>query len=468
MPACVEREQTTIAVDQPNALPTKPVIPPAVSERPLDLGTALELAGADNPTIALAREAVQASLAAQLQARALLLPTLDAGMNLNEHWGNIQSAQGILRQVDRQALYVGAGAAAVGTGTVGFPGVRLTAHLADAVFEPVVAGQHVVGRRFDAAATRNALLLDVAGRYFDLIGAEARDSALRQSLSEAGEVARITANFAAAGQGREGDANRAGSEALLLQAEEQRAQEETAAVAAELARLLSVDPAVRLHGPGGPLPLIQLISPAEGLETLLAVALANHPEIAARTADVAMAETRLRQEHVRPFVPFVSVGFSAGQFGGGGNLTDSRFGHFDGRTDFDVLAVWSLENLGFGNWAVQRQRRAAVDEAAAARLLAINRIRLEVAEAFADAAARRRQVEIAQHELETSSASYREDLTRTRNGQGLPIEVLISVTQLATARQNLIDAVIEYDKAQFRLYVALGQPPVAAEAPPPP
>jgi len=51
-------------------------------------------------------------------------------------------------------------------------------------------------------------------------------------------------------------------------------------------------------------------------------------------------------------------------------------------------------------------------------------------------------------------------LTRTLNQEGLPIEVLISFNQLAAARQNLIGAVIEYDKAQFRLYFALGQPPV--------
>jgi outer membrane protein TolC len=446
-------------MEEPRAAPSPPVIPPAVSDRTIDLGAALELAGADNPTIALAQEAVRASLAAQLQANALLLPTLDAGMNLNEHWGSLESTQGIFRDVDRQALYVGAGAAAIGQSTVGFPGVRLTAQLADAVFEPIAAGQQVVGRRFEAAATRNTVLLDVASRYFDLLGEEARLSALLQSEAEAGEVARILSSFADKGQGREGDANRARSNALLLQADEERAQEEAAAAAAELARLLSVDSAVRLHGPGGPLPLIQLVNPAEGVETLLVVALANNPEIAALTADLAAAETHLRQERVRPFVPLVVVGFSAGEFGGGSNLADSRFGHFDGRTDFDVLALWSLENLGLGNWAVQRQRRSLVDEAAAIRLEAINRVRREVAGAFADAAARRSAVDVARREIETASAGFRQDMARLRNEPVPALEILISGAQLASARQNLISAVIEYNKAQFRLLAAIGQPP---------
>jgi len=115
----------------------------------------------------------------------------------------------------------------------------------------------------------------------------------------------------------------------------------------------------------------------------MGIALANHPEITARTADIAVAQRRLRQERVRPLVPLLSIGFSAGEFGGGSNLADTRFGRFDGSTDFDVWALWSLENLGEGNWAVLRQRRAQMDEASAARLQAVNRIRREVAEAFA-------------------------------------------------------------------------------------
>ena len=81
-------------------------------------------------------------------------------------------------------------------------------------------------------------------------------------------------------------------------------------------------------------------------------------------------------------MPFVSIGYSAGQFGGGSDLTDTRLGHFSGRTDFDAYAVWSLENLGVGNWARQRRRRAQVGEAEAERLRTIDRIRREVSDAL--------------------------------------------------------------------------------------
>src|SRR5262249_32482121 len=253
------------------------VVPGAAAERSIDLGAALELAGAANATIARAQEAVRASMAVELQAHALLIPTLDAGTNLNEHWGNIQNSEGVLEEVHRQALYVGVGAGAVGAGTVGVPGVRVTAHVADALFEPRVAQQEVAGRRFDAAATRNAVLLEVVNAYFELIGAEAQLTALHQSQGEVGEIVRLTTNFAVLRFGREGDATRARSEASLLQVEERQVQEALAAAAAELARLLDIDPSVRLRGPDGPFPLIQLVNPDEDLDRLVAVAVASNP-----------------------------------------------------------------------------------------------------------------------------------------------------------------------------------------------
>ncbi len=445
----------------------------------LDLETALELAGAENPTILLAAEAVRASRALQMQARALLLPTLDAGVSYDLHRGNLESASGIIRDVDRESFYAGAGVAAFGAGTVTIPGVRITAHLADAAFAPRVAQHRVAGRGFDADATRNAVLLEVVVRYFDLLGAEARLQATHRSQRELGEVARLTSNFARAGQGREGDAERARSEVMLLAAQEQRGEEEVAVASARLAQLLSADPAVRLRTPGWEglanrptesIPLAELVDTKGGLEPLIEVALQNRPEIGARSADIALLATRLRQERVRPLLPFLSAGFSAGTFGGGSTTTDPRFGSFDGRTDFDVLAVWRLDNLGAGNLAVQKGIRAELNQAIAERLRVIDQIRREVSEALALSESRRQQMAAALRQMKTADDAYRLDLERTKNlvEKSRPIEVLNSANLLNAARQSLIQAMVGYNQAQFQLFVALGQPPTLAAYTTPP
>ena len=445
------------------AVASQPVLPPPVADYPIDLPTALGLAGVENPTIALAQEAIRASLAEQLQADALLLPGLQAGASFNAHRGSLLSAQGIVTNVDRQSLYAGAGAMAVGGGTVGYPGIRLTAQLADAVFEPVVARNRVTGRQFDALAVSNSVLLEVTTRFFDLLGAEARLATVRESERDLGEVVRLTDNFATAGQGRRGDANRARTEALLLRSTAERVEEDAAVAAAELARLLHMDTAVRLRGCGNRLVPITLVDPTICLDSLIQTAVENRPEIAARTADIALAEARVRQERVRPFVPLLYVGASYGEFGGGSSQADTSFGHFSGRADFDALAVWTLQNFGLGNYALQRGRLSQVGQAQARRALAIDRVRREVAEARALCGAKRLQIEAARTRAGSAGKAYREDMKRARNLLGRPIELLDSVNQLTAARQDLIRTLVEFNQAQFRLFVALGKPPALAD-----
>jgi outer membrane protein TolC len=428
----------------------------------IDLERALALAGIENPTIALAREAIQAGRALQLQADALLLPTLDAGASFNWHRGTLQSSTGIIRDLERRSAYVGGGAAAIGAGTVGFPGVRVSAHLGDALFEPQATRQYVVARQLDAQATQNAVLLAVALRYLELAGAEAELKALQSSEQDFGAIAQLTRNFAKTGRGREADAQRARTEALLVEAMAQRAEEAIAVASAELARLLNVDPSVRLQTPSMSVPSLQLVDPGEPLEVLLQTALLNRPELAARSADVAVVETRLRKERVRPLLPVLSVGFSAGGFGGGSNQATTNFGPLQGRTDFDVSAFWTLQNFGFGNLAVQRQLQAELGKAVFERTRVIDLIRTEVAEAYTEVSARRNEIEVARRRLEKSRQAYQQDLTRARNLEGRPIEVLDSARLLQTARHEWVRAAIGYSQAQIRLFVAMGQPPALA------
>jgi outer membrane protein TolC len=438
-------------LDLPNFYPAR--------EQTIDLDGALRLAGVDNPTIGLAEEVVRSNLAEHMLARSLLLPSLNVGTTLSLHQGTLLSAQGIVRNLERESLFFGAGADVRGAGTMAIPGIILTSHLGDAVFAPRVARQKVLSSSFGAQATRNQVLLQVADVYLALAGAEARVLTLQQSNSELAEVVRLTANFAAKGQGREGDAQRARSEGLLLRSTTLEAEVDVTFWAAELSRLLSMDPAIRLRPETGAPPLLQWVDTQIPLESMIQQALALRPEIAARGADVAAGETRLRQERIRPLVPTLAVGFSAGDFGGGGDQVGYRFSHFSSRADFDVLAFWTVQNLGFGNRAVQNKVRAEIGQAEAQRARVIDRVRREVTEALALVASRRRQMEIAEKRVATAQQGFRQDLTRAKNLEGRLIEVLDSFNLLTAARQDLVSAMVGYSQAQVNLYVALGNMP---------
>jgi len=440
------------------------VIPVTGQEYPVDLSSVLQLAEAQNPTIALGREAIQEALALQLQARGMLLPSLNAGTMYHLHQGPVQLSDGQILKVEEQSIYFGGGDWAMGSQTVAIPAVHIFAHVGDAYFAPLVAAQVVASRSASSRAIENANLLDITGRYLALVGAEGELYAIRKSEEGLMQVVRATSAFAQTGQGRVGDANRARSQALLLHAQEMQAQENLAVAAAELSRTLNLDPSVRLRTAAGMIEVVHLVDSSYRLEDLVPMALGARPEAAAAAADISAADYRLRAERARPWLPVISVGVSAGGFGGGGSQggDGALFQNSGGRTDFDVFAVWTLQNMGLGNAALQKQQRANRDDAVARRGLVLNQIGREVADAFVLSERRQQELDFAMRRLKTAADGAREELARTRGGEALPLEAINSVNLLTDARQELVRAIVAYDLTQFQLFVAVGQTPGAA------
>jgi outer membrane protein TolC len=320
---------------------------------------------------------------------------------------------------------------------------------------------------------------------------------IRQSEKDFDEVVRLTANYARTGQGTKADADRAQADSLALRYEEQQAQEDVAVASAELAALLNLDPSTRLNTADVPIQLVIFVDPKMPLPKLLEIATRNRPELMAAAAAIRASQTRVRQEKIRPLLPTIWAGFSADDFGGGtvastsgnvfnphgepspggapsretGGRTVPSFGRITGRTDVDFLAIWTLRNAGFGNFALIRERRAQLGVAEAERVRLLNLVAEEVSEAYNRSAAQFQSIEIERRRVQAATDGFQRDLTRIRAGQGRPIEVLNQAKRLASARQQLLEALIAFDRAQFELFVALGQPPTLAveeDKPPPP
>ena len=140
------------------------------------------------------------------------------------------------------------------------------------------------------------MLLTVVQRYLELAMAESSLDAIHQGEDNMRVVVLATAAFAKAVRGGKDDFNRARTDALLLHAEEQALQEEVAVASAELSRVLHLDPSIRLRTQPGALEIVQLVDPDYSLEDLVQMAQAARPELAARAADIAAADYRVRQE----------------------------------------------------------------------------------------------------------------------------------------------------------------------------
>jgi outer membrane protein TolC len=469
-------EELPPATGAPDASEAALEPPPAGSAVPepdrydvIDLPASWRLALSANPQLGGAREALNEALALRRGANAIALPNLNAGFMYHLHNGTLQASFGQIRQLNESSLYVGGGDRTLAAETLAVPAIQFFHHLGDVIYEPLAARQQVVVRRFDATDTANSVLLDVSLLYLDLVSAEAQLDAIRQTEIEMYGIARITRAYANSGQGRDADADRAYVEALLVHTVVQRAEERVAVASARLAQLLNLDPSVRLRTAAGPLPALQIVDPMVPLATLLQEARGRHPLLASRNAAIDIANTRLRQEQTRPFLPLVSVGMSAGGFGGTGNFPPQSqfmqlpFTNLQNRADFDVIAVWTLQNLGIGNVSTIRQRRAVRDQSVGESSRALNQIRDEVAESYAQAQAQLQKIRIARRQLDEAEDGYAKDLRRLENAEvEHPIEVVNLVELVSTGRQDLIQAIIGYNQAQFRLFVATGLSPLRA------
>jgi len=433
---------------------------------PIDLPSALQLAGANNLQIALAAERVNQAAARLAAARALWIPSLAAGTVYNNHSGQIQDTEGSVLEVSRSSLFVGGGGVFGNSPAAGGASgpARLVADLSlvDALFGPLAARQLVRSSAADRTATFNDTLLQVAVGYLSLARAQARVAIAEEAVRNADELARITRDFAETGQGLQADADRAQIEAASRRRDAWRAREDVAVLSAELAQLLRLDPAVRLEATDeNPAPL-EFIDRSTSLYALIDQAVSVRPELVSADAQRDAAAIRWRQERLRPWTPQLYAGASGGGFGGSDGSDIDNFG---GRADFDVAAIWQVENLGFGNSARQRAQQSLTRQASLALQQTRDIIAAEVAQSYQRIQARRQQIEVTRGSVESAEQAVRLNLEGIRGGALRPIEIQQAIGALASSRNQYLDAVVDYNIAQMQMIRALGRPPeMAADA----
>src|SRR5204863_4548879 len=166
---------------------------------------------------------------------------------------------------------------------------------------------------------------------------------------------------------------------------------------------------------------------------------------------------RLRQAQVGPFIPNLETTYSGGAFGGGRN---SDLQNFNSRGDATAAAVWEFRNHGLGDAALARERRAQVNGADARVVEVQAQVAAEVVAAAKVARARLATLAAAQDAVRQATEMFRR-LEVAQFGMTGPraqydaLEPLLAIQALNQSRLQYLTEVIEYNRAQFRLYTAL-------------
>lgn len=425
------------------------------AEMPINLPTALAITTGQNPQVAYAQQRIQESFAKLQAANVLWVPTLNVGMNYNKHEGAIQDVAGNMIETSRGSVYNGLGAQAVGASSPAVPGLLMNFQLRDAIYQPRISERVLAASRQASRATTNDMLLETALAYNDLLEALQVEAVAKNTLAHAKKLADVTGEFALAGEGLTSDADRAKAELAAREIDALRTLEGAQVASVRLARVMSQDPSIQL-APQEPVIIPINMTPADaGLPELIATGLSNRPELAESRHLVGAAVERLRSEVNAPLIPSVLLGLSYG--GNGGGLGDD-ISNYNDRMDFDAVAYWEVRNLGWGEQAARNEARARVEQARWREVRVLDEVASEVAETYAQVVSRRAQIEIAQAGITAAEESYRRNIDRTLNAEGLPIEALQAIQALDSAQRQYVRSVADYNRAQFSLQRALGWP----------
>jgi outer membrane protein TolC len=436
---------------------------------PIDLAGALRLAGARDLDIAIARQQVCRAVADLQQARVLWLPSLFLGPTWYRLDGQVQAIDGKVMTVSRSSLFVGGlassanlyPAAPPGSGFPPMTGLFSILRFSDAIFLPMAARRMVAASQADLHAATNDAVLAASQAYFDLLRASGLLAIENEGVANARVLSEITGSFMRSGEGLEADHRRILTELNRRRGNVEDAVGQLEVASANLIQLLVLDPN-RVLAPVEPAEtVIRLISDEVPLDELIVQGLHQRPELASAQELVQATLLRLKQARLRPLVPSLAFSYAGGGFGGGQN---GFFGNFSSRGDATISLFWELQNLGFADRAIARRNQADHHAAALSLLKVENQVAAEVVAGYKTRLAAARRMKQVTPAVAEAFESLRLNLVNIRRGAGIqgatrPIEVLQPIQALVQARVDYLDAVLAYNRAQFRLYRALGNPP---------
>ena len=415
-------------------------IPNRGRAQPIDLATALRLAGAQNVDVKLAAERTTLAEAEHALTRQQFFPWITVGTGFRGHQENIQTVDGQIIDAKKVAFDVGAA-------------VKAQVDLGEAYFKTLAAQQLVKAAAFASEAQRQNSTHAAALAYFDLVRA-------RANVGVASEAVRITTDYEAqvrraveAGIAFAGDAYRIVTQLETNRVVYRQALETRRIAAARLAQELHLDPAVNLLSEeDAPVPL-KLLSAAAPLDSFVQLALADRPELHMNAAQRDAARRVRDGAKFGPLVPTLGGQYSYGGLAGG---RGGQVANFNESSDYSIGLSWRIGPGGL----FDRGRIAAGDSRLRAAELEGEKLRDEIVRQVVESHTRVLSLgdQLAMSGRALAAAQKTLDLSRERKefGVGIVAETLLAEQELTRARRDYLGIVTEYNKTQFTLQRAVG------------
>jgi outer membrane protein TolC len=407
----------------------------------IDLPTALRLAGAQNLDVQLAREKLAEAYAAEESATERFFPWVAPGVAYRRHDNLIQNTEGVIEEVHKQSYAPG--------GTV-----LAQTDIGDAIFKLLEAHQLTKAARHGFDAQRAETILAAARGYFDLAAAHEAVGIAREALRASTDYAAEIERAVDAGIAFRGDALRVKVQQRSDEIALRRAEENARLASAKLVQILHLDPIVELMSRDASVVPLSIISTQEPLGDLVAQALAARPETQQSVAFLSAAKHAKNGAIYGPLIP--NVGGEA-FFGGLGGGKDSETGHFGESEDYVALLTWRVGPGGLFDFGNIHARQARLRGAALAADKVIDQVANEVITSQTRVLSLADQIATAKESLSDAEEALRLGEQRKEFGVGVVLETILAQQELSRVRNDYLNIVTDYDKAQHPLLRALGR-----------
>ena len=410
---------------------------------PIDLATALRLAGAQNLDVQLARVKVTQAQANHQVAQARFFPWLSPGLGFRRHTGNTQTVEGRIVDVDKNTYAAGLA-------------VNAQLDLGDAIYSSLAAHQLVNAAQSGLEARQQQSSFEAASGYFDLLRAAAIVVVFREAEGIAFDYARQVSEAADAGIAFRGDAFRAEVQVERTRLELRRAREQERLASTRLAQVLKLDPAIQLEPITAELAPLTLIDPGVALDSLVVRALGHRPELQKSRAELTAARKSQSGAKYGPLIP--TVGASAGFGGLGGGAGSPGPDSFASSEDYFIGLGWRIGPGGLFDRGRIRGAEAQVKTGELEAEKLRDQVTREVVDAHTRAVSLADQIQTARRALAAAEETARLTRGRKEFGVGIVLEEIQAQVDLTRARETYLSAIADFEKAQYGLQRAVGEP----------
>jgi outer membrane protein TolC len=431
---------------------------------PVDLAAVLKLVETQNLIIAQSQKNTEVLQSRLRQSQVSLLPSITG--SVSENW-----------QFGQQGVISGANGGFISGSTGGTGGTGGTSSGSSSRRSTTSGVQHVVQTQLGASWTiypggRNVYQLLAAKRrkvsgdyllketyqeqlsnaaqeYYKLLAAYQQKGVIARSIADALEQVRMNQAKVKVGKGIPLDLSQA--KTYYAQQQSSLVQAESAILTAEqnLLDRLNLDPTIHLVPNEMDSTKRPLVPDVLSVDRLIAQAESLNPSIRSGTEE--LKALGYDYKTVRSdLIPSITLNTSVR--GSGSDISDMQRSESVGFT----LNTTLLQNMGLLVPYEMQERKKLIEQKVLSQKQLIRDVQTQVMTAFLNSENYDNAITAAEQAVASAEESYNLATGRFQAGYGVYLDVLNADAQLATARNTLAQAVLNYNQAQVQLVQAIG------------